>query len=1147
MTDHERKTTPQLLSHLRDLGIRLWEEEGELRLKGPKGVMTPALRSELAERKTELLAFLRSAAGQSPSTAIPRIPRDRDLPLSFGQQRLWVLDRFEPGNPAYNMSQPLRLEGPLETAVLMRCFHEILRRHEILRTTFVTVDGQPVQRIAPAPVPSFPVVDLSALPAGRRRIRAARLAGEEARRPFALMTPPLVRFTLVRQSPEEHLLVTTIHHIISDGWSNNLLIRELTALYKAFAACRPSPLPELPIQYADFAGWQRRWLRGEVLEGRISYWRQRLTGAPDLLELPADRPRPATQTYHGGLEALALPRSMTGTLQALCREHKATLFMALLAAFKTLLFRYTGSRVLVVGCPIAGRNRAEIEGLIGFFVNTLAIDAELSTHLSFRELLEQVRRVTLDAYAHQDLPFEKLVDELQPERNMSHTPLFQVSFALQDAPNFVLEISDLTLILEDPEETPAKFDLTLDLWETDDGLRGALNYNIDLFDRTTIRRMGRHFERLLEHLVAHPDEGLGNAPLLTPSAEQQLLREWNDTRVDAPRGSCLHELFEAQVERTPEAVAVVFEDRQVSYRELNRRANQLAHHLRTLTRGRPERRMGICAERSVELVVGLYGILKAGGAYVPLDPDYPPERLRFMVAAAEVEVLLTQERLSGTLPELASRTVCLDRGGAALRARSTANPEPTAAPENLAYLIYTSGSTGEPKGSMISHRGIVNRIRWMQDAYGLRAGEGVLQKTPFSFDVSVWEFFWPPAVGARLVVALPGGHQDRAYLAEVVAAQNISTLHFVPSMLQLFLEEPRVGDGLPIKRVIASGEALPRALQERFFSRLGAALHNLYGPTEAAVDVTFWACERAGGERSIPIGRPIANTRIHLIDRGGQPVPAGVTGEIHIGGVGLARGYVGRPELTAESFVPDPFRGQRGGRLYRTGDLGRLRPDGAIEFLGRIDHQTKVRGFRIELGEIETVLRRHPALREAVVLARRGEDPAADRQLAAYLVAAPAEVPTVEELSRFLKRTLPAYMVPARFVMLEEMPLTPNGKIDRKALGSAGGRGLKSEIPFVAPRNPVEQRLAEIWNDLLGHRRIGVHDNFFDRGGNSLLATQVISRIREAFAAELPLASFFEASTIADLAESVEVARRSVDDLHKQRPAAVAGREVGEL
>ncbi len=1047
------------------------------------------------------------------------------------------MDQLESGSAAYTISAAFRLTGSLNTLALEQSLNEIVRRHEALRTTFAARDGRPIQMIAPTLALTLTINDLTHLPRLEQKAKLEQLAVEQVQRPFNLAQGPLLRVVLLKLGEEEHSLILTMPHIVSDGWSMGVLNRELAALYTAFSAGQPSPLVELPIQYADYVCWQREWLQGEALDSQLAYWKQQLGGSLPVLELPTDRPRPAVQTFRGATHSFILPVALTESLQALSRREGATLFMTLLAAFKTLLYRYTGRENIVVGIPIANRNRPEVEELIGFFVNTLVLRTDLAGEPTFRELLGRVREVTLGAFAHQDLPFEKLVEVLHPERDMSRNPLFQVMFAFQNTPMEPLILPGLAVSPVEIDSKTAQFDLTLFLEETGQGLKGMVEYNTDLFDATTIERMVKHYQVLLEGVVDNPEQRLWQLPLLTEAERRQILVTWNNTAVEYPHAArkCIHELFEAQVERTPDAVAVVFEDQHVTYRELNRRANQLAHYLQKRGVG-PETLVGICVERSLEMVVGLYGILKAGGAYVPLDPTYPPERLIFMMADTQAPVLLTQKKPASVFtdqPHLnrPPRLICLDSDWENIARHTDQNSVSRVTGDNLVYVIYTSGSTGQPKGAMNTHAAIRNRLLWMQQAYCLTETDRVMQKTPFSFDVSVWEFFWPLLNGACLVVAQPEGHKDSAYLVRLVIEQNVTTMHFVPPMLQVFVEEQGVDRCKSLKRVICSGEALPFDLQQRFFARLGAELHNLYGPTEASVDVTFWPCQRECQWRFVPIGRPIANIRIYLLDRHLQPVPVGVPGELHIGGVGLGRGYCNRPELTADKFTPHPFEDSQapgarlpgaaatGSRLYRTGDLARYLPDGNIEFLGRIDHQVKLRGFRIELGEIEAVLGQHPAVQHAVMLVR--EDQPGDKRLVAYLVPTKGQTPTTDNLRRFLQDKLPEYMIPSAFVTLLALPLTPNGKVNRKALPAPDTNRPEIGREFVAPRTPVEEVLAGIWAGVLGLEQVGVYDNFFDLGGHSLLATQVISRVRETFMVELPLRTFFEAPVVAKLSRSI--------------------------
>jgi amino acid adenylation domain-containing protein len=1066
--------------------------------------------------------------GQSLSAPpLQPIPREEDLPLSFAQHRLWFLDQLAPGSNAYNIHAAVRLSGHLDAEALEQSVSEVVRRHEALRTTFANVAGRPVQVISPATALTLPRVDLMALPESDRESELLQLASAEAQRPFDLAAGPLFRATLVQMGAEEHAVLLTMHHIISDGWSIGVLIKEMASLYEAFSQGRPSPLSALPIQYADFASWQRQWMQGEVLEKQLAYWTKRLAGSPPILELPTDRPRPAVKTSRGAVQDIKLSGQLTEALKELSRREGVTLFMTLLAAFQTLLHRYSSQDDILVGSPIAGRTRSEVEGLIGFFVNTLVLRTSFSGDASFREVLRQVRQVTLDAYAHQDLPFEQLVEALQPERDTSHSPLFQVMFVLQNTPRQALQLPGLSLGQLQVEGRVAKFDLTLAMTETERGLVGALEYNTDLFDAAAISRMIEHFQTLLESVVADPKQRISALPLMSEQETERLLLEWNETKVDYSVEKLLPSLFEAQVERTPEAVALVFEETQLTYRELNERANQVAHYLQHLRVG-PEVLVGICLERSVEMVAGILGVLKAGGAYVPLDPAYPLERLAFMLEDSRAPVLLTAQRLieglGETIRNLRSAirnpvVVCLDALGEALAQESRENPAPKVSEDNPAYVIYTSGSTGKPKGAVISHRAICNHMLWLVNRFSLGAADRVLQKTPFSFDASVWEFYAPLLVGGQLVMARPGGHQDGAYLVRAIAEHQVTILQLVPSLLRMLLDEEGFAKCESLRCVFCGGEALPTELQERFAVTLAAELHNLYGPTEASIDVTSWACQWAGDRPIALIGRPISNTQIYLLSAQLQPVPIGVPGELHIGGDNLARGYLNRPGLTAERFIPNPFSQEPGARLYKTGDLARYLSDGNLEFLGRIDHQVKVRGFRIELGEIEAVLRRHPAVDESIVMVR--EDRPGDKRLVAYVVARQEPAPSVGELRSLVKEKLPEYMVPAAFVFLEALPLTPNRKVDRKRLPKPDYARPVLEAAFVAPRTPTEEKLAEIWSQLLGVAQVGIYDNFFELGGHSLLATQLVSRVREAFEMELPLISLFEVPVIAELAERI--------------------------
>jgi amino acid adenylation domain-containing protein len=1041
---------------------------------------------------------------------IPRRGGSGPCPLSFAQQRLWFLNQFEPDSPIYNMPKAVRMSGALNAGALQQTLDVIVARHEALRTTFTSIDGNPVQVIAESQPIELTVIDLREWPEAQRDAEAQRWLEKEAQRPFDLVHDRPLRATLLRLDATEHVLLLTTHHIASDGWSTGVLISELVALYDAFADGQPSPLRELPIQYADFALWQRDWLQGEVLEAQLAYWRQQLGGSLPVLELPTDRPRPAVQTYRGAKQSLLLPKTLMEALQALSRREGVTLFMTLLAAFQTLLHRYTGQDDLLVGSPIAGRTRIELEGLIGFFVNTLVLRTDMSGNPTFRELLGRVREVALGAYAHQDLPFEKLVEELQPARDLSHSPLFQVMFILQNVPRAALELAGLTLTPVEVDSGTAKFELTLSMAESADGLRGVWEYNTDLFEAATICRLAGHFQTLLEGIVTDPAQRLSALPLLTDVERQQLLVGWNATQAEYPQETCLHELIEAQVERTPDAVAVVFDGESLTYRELNARANRLAHYLRRRGVG-PEVLVGISLERSLEMVVGLLGILKAGGAYMPLDPAYPPARLAFMLEDSQAPVLLTQQRSVEGLLAPQAQVVCTDADWAAIAREPEENPANGTAAAQLAYVIYTSGSTGQPKGVQIPHRAVVNFLRSMCQQPGLTAQDTLLAVTTLSFDIAALELFLPLSVGARVVLVSRAVATDGRQLLQTLADTKATVMQATPATWHLLLEAGWAGS--PQLTVLCGGEALPRELAQQLLAR-AAAVWNLYGPTET----TIWSAvaKVEPGDGPVPIGRPIANTQFYLLDRHLQLVPIGVPGELHIGGAGVAQGYLNRPELTAERFIVDPFSDEPTARLYRTGDLARYRPDGALECLGRIDQQVKLRGFRIEPGEIEAVLTQCPGVQQAVVLVR--EDLPGDKRLVAYLIPDREPVPTPSELQSFLKKTHPDYMVPSAFVFLDAWPLTPNGKVDRRALPAPEWARPEQGRAVGEPSDMLELQLTKIWEEVLGTRPIGVQDDFFALGGHSLLAVRLFVQIEKTFGRKLPLATLFQARTVEQLA-----------------------------
>ncbi|MER5424357.1 amino acid adenylation domain-containing protein [Streptosporangium roseum] len=1044
-----------------------------------------------AARRALLEQRLRRRAG---ATVKPR-PEGTAPPLSYQQERVWFMEQFAPGTSQYNIPIPMRLTGEVDLELLDQALQTLPVRHEALRMRFpADSDGRPTVQVEPAvavPLRFVTADDESA---------AQMLIDEVATEPFDLAEGPLLRALLIRLADDDHRLLVSTHHIVGDGWSVDLLLRDLASAYHSLRAGEQAALPGLPISYGDFAHWQRQTQTGPELDRQLTFWSERLAGVP-ALELPADRPRPATQVFDGDWHIVDVDAELTDAVNRLCRERNATLFMTLLAAYQVLLARHSGQDDFAVGSSSAGRSLAELENVVGMFVNMLPMRAQLGDDPTFDELLERTRVGVLDAFDHAEVPFEQLVNALGVPRDVSRSPVFQAMFALQnyqmgriaDAGSSDLRIAWLPMDLR-----ATRFDIELHVIEIPDGLIVKFVYNTALFDEATVASMATRFVTLLRAIVAAPATRVSELPMLDAAEQTLLVDVWNDTAATLDEGATLHGLIEDQAARTPGAVAVTFEGSHLTYAELNERANRVAHRLGELGVG-PETLVGVYAERSAELVVALLGVLKAGAAYLPLDPEYPADRLAFMINDAGAPVVLTQGHLRASVPATDATILDLDESGE-WAGRSTDDPRPPVTSGNAAYVIYTSGSTGRPKGVPNTHRGIVNRLQWMQRTYRLGDDDVVLQKTPAGFDVSVWEFFWPLLTGARLVLAKPGGHKDAAYLRDLLISENVTTAHFVPSMLAVFLadDEKAAGDCTGLRRVICSGEELPVATAATFTTVLpGCELHNLYGPTEAAIDVTSWHCtpEAVAGAVTLPIGAPIANMRLYVLDRHGSPTPIGVPGELHIGGVGVARGYHRRPALTAERFVPDPFGSDLGARLYRTGDLARWRRDGNLEFLGRIDHQVKLRGLRIELGEIETALRDREDVTEAVVVVR--EDSPGDKRLVAYLTT-PAETDVdVTELRLALKQGLPDYMVPTAFVTLDTLPLSPNGKLDRKALPAPQAtRDATAEL--VEPETPTERMLAGIWTEVLGLEQIGVHDDFFDSGGHSLLATQVVARIRKA-------------------------------------------------
>jgi len=1061
---------------------------------------------------------------------IRSVPRGEDLPLSFAQQRLWFLNQWEPSSPFYNSPSVLRLSGRLQLSVLHRTLLELVRRHEILRTSFPSVGGRPRQRITETLLPALPLVDLSALDPEVAQRDAALLAQDEARRPFDLSTGPLLRATLLRLAADDHVLFFTTHHIVSDGWSIGVLVKDVAALYQAYAHGLESPLADLAVQYADYAVWQREWLTGEVLEQQLAYWRKQLAGAPPVLTLPTDHPRPRVQNYRGAASTFVLSAELTTALKELSRRTGLTLFMTLLAGFKVLLWRLSGQEDISVGTGIANRTQREMEGVIGFFVNTLVMRTEIRGELSFNEFLTQVREVCLGAYGHQEVPFERLVEELRPERSLTHSPLFQVMFVLQNAPFEPLELPGLRLSSFSGDQSTTKFDLRLSLseLENDGGLEGTFTFNTDLFEPDTIQRMALYLERVLGAAVADPQKPLSKLSLLNNKEQDLLLNEWNDTKTNYGPTRCLQELFEEQVARTPEATAVVCEGERLSYSELNTRANRLARRLQQLGVG-PEQRVGILLEHSPETMVAVMGIHKAGGAYVGLDPQWPVERFAFALADAGASLLLTHSKLRTVWEgwrSLPCPVLFLDEEEAGFAELPATNPSSHVTPDGLAYLIYTSGSTGRPKAVMGEHRQVVNYIRAISERLGLGPGSYAVHQS-LAVDAPVTYLFAALMWGGTLHLIGRDRASDAEQLGDYIRREQLDYFKLAPSYLAALLAGAEPEKIMPRRVLLVGGEAFGRGLAEQALRLGGAACKvvNHYGPTETTVGVLTYQVEPGEGERGVdagatlPIGRPLGNTRVYVLDEHMSPVPVGVVGELYVGGADVARGYLGRPELTAERFVPDMYGGEAGARLYRTGDVARWAPDGNVEFLGRIDHQVKIRGYRVEIEEIETVLEEHSAVRTAVVEARA--DGRGELRLVCYVVwKDDSESTQLDGLRTWARERLPEYMVPVAWIESDELPRTPQGKVDRKALpdpvwGDSPGR------VYEEPRDEVEQRMAAVWQQVLRIERVGAVDDFFELGGHSLLATQVVSHVRLEFGVEVRLRELFERTTVRGLSEVV--------------------------
>ena len=1049
---------------------------------------------------------------------------DRLFPLSFPQRMFWLLDQLEPDLPAYNLPRALKIDGALDVDALRGAFRALLRRHDVLRTSFVAEDGELFQHVHEHVDIDFLVRDLSHLPASVRMAESLTVASEEGRKPFDLERAPMLRATLLCLSTDEHILVLVMHHIVSDGWSMSILFREITQFYGQLALGRPPQLPTLPIQYADFARWQREQLSDEALTRDLEYWEHKLRGCPPLFELPTDHPRPPVQSHHGAMESITIGRELTRRLKNLCSRQDVTLYMGLLAAFQVLLLRYSGKDDIPVGTPIAGRDASEVADLIGCFVNTCVIRGDLSGNPSFRELLGRVRVGALDAYAHQRLPIEQLLAKLKCERTPSHTPLFQVMFILQNAPRQVIRFPGLMIEELEFDTGLAKFDLTLEIVEQNGGLYCQFEYRSELFEQSTIQRMARHFRTLLGSAIEDPSSPAAALSMLEKLEQDQILVDWNDTSADFPSTLTITRAFEDQARRIPDAIALLDGAQRITYREVELRANQVAHAL--IERGvRPEMPVGVYMKRSAQAIIAILGALKAGGLYVPLDTSQPQHRLHLLISTCDCPIVLTHRALRQDLPD-SVEPVLLDTDEALWTNRPSRSSLPACPNGQLAYIIFTSGSTGVPKGVVGTHRATMNRLEWMYKTYPFSPDEVCCQKTALGFVDSIWEMFGPLLRGIPSVIIPEDVVIDPESLLDLLAREGVTRIVLVPTLLHVLLEHaPDLDVRVPMLKLwTVSGEYLSLDLAKDFRTTLPeAVLLNLYGSSEVAGDATYYEIGETDGLAAIPIGTPIANTQVYILDDLVQPVPVCVPGNLYVGGDCVSEGYWRRPDLTSERFISNPV-GEKIGRLFVTGDRARFLADGNIEYLGRLDTQIKIRGFRIELEEIEANLMAHPLLRQAVVTIAGGSPET--QRLTAYFVARDRSAPTSEELRRFLNGRLPQYMIPAAFVGLPELPLLPSGKVDRRTLpepptdhGAAGER--------IAPRNEVEQQLASIWQELLAVNELGVSENFFDLGGNSLLAMQVLARIRRTFEVEVSIRSLFDGPTIDELGQEIQKVKAS--------------------
>ncbi|MEH1902755.1 MAG: amino acid adenylation domain-containing protein [Nostoc sp.] len=1125
------KSTQEFLRHLKRLDIYISLADGRLHCNAPKGALTPEIKTQLANRKADIVTWLQ----QNQIQPLCPVKRTENLPLSFAQARLWFLEQLDTGNTAYSVPNAYQLTGNLNIAALEQTITELLRRHEVLRTNLQAVNGAPVQVIHSPQKITLPIINLEGLTTDEQAIEVKFLLNKDASKPFDLAHEPLLRLTLVHLDAQTHVLLLNMHHIIFDAWSMGILMQELSVLYGAYLQKLPSPIPELPLQYIDFAVWERQWFKGERLEEELSYWRQKLAGITPELTLPIARSH-HSQNFQDCCYVFEINPNLTKPLEQLSRSQEVTPFMLLFAAFATLLYRYSNQEDITIGFPIANRQYKETHSLIGFFVNLLVLRVKLAGNITFQEILSQARRTILEAYEHQDTPFEKVVEALHPERNINHSPLFQVMFDWLHASSSEWKLPGLQIKSLAPLTPTGRFDLSLTIIETDTGLKGMWSYNGAMFTTEAISQMTEHYQVLLAGIVTNVQQSINKLPLLT-AKEKQLLTTWNTTQTDYPHTKCIHHLWEEQVDKTPNAIAVEFQNQQITYRELNEKANLLAHYLQTAG-VEPGTLVGICIERSIEMIIGILGILKAGGAYVPLDPQLPTERIAYILQDTQVLILLTQQKLLAKLPDVLKQrknspdrmqVVCLDRDWDFIANQNKQNLVSAVSTYNLAYIIYTSGSTGQPKGTAIAHQSLVNFTSQAIKEYGIHQQDRILQFASISFDTAAEEIYPCLTTGATLVLRtedlLSSSHQFWQCCQDwQLTVLDLPTAYWHYLTADLQASDSRITSCLRL--VIIGGEqALTENLKRWYLSlkslKNPPKLVNTYGPTEATIVTTIYPFPDSTSveptDWEVPIGRPIGNTQVYVLDKYLQPVPIGIPGELHIAGVSLAKGYLNRPDLTQEKFIPNPFSNStQDTKLYKTGDLVRYRLDGNLEFIGRIDKQVKIRGFRIELGEIEAAIAQHPLICMTAVTLQ--EDQPGDKRLVAYITA--DENFLTSSIDEFLRQKLPNYMIPTIWIQLDSLPLTSNGKIDYRALPKPT-KNISQDNGFVAPRNELERQIAKIWAEVLDVPVVGIKNNFFELGGHSLLAFALMNRIQQKFGKNLPLSSIFQSATVEQFAEII--------------------------